>query len=390
MSPRFSIAVVARDEAHALPRLLASLSSFRQRGGDLLLLDTGSSDTTVAVARESGCRVVEAGERFAATLSASQADEIERRFARAGEGPLVQAGERTFHFAAARNFAADEAGRDVVLQVDAGDEVLALDLERIDAQLAGGAEAFEYEQHYGGTVLQIARFADRSRYRWEGRVHEILNRAPGYPGGARVRCGEAELLVRHNKDENKQRPYLAGLALQVLEAPAAPRWWHYLGRELLYRGYHRSAIEPLERHAAAVEAWQPERSQSLCFAGQCHEAFAELDEAARVYRRAHEIDPSRREPLLRLATLACGRGEFDAAVQWARAALALPRTCAYPELAANYTWRPHSLLYWSLFWLGRREEAQEHWRAYLASCPEAEVVCEHARLFQARPAAPVR
>lgn len=384
MSPRFSIVVLARDESRSLPRLATSLRPFLQRGGDLLVVDTGSSDATAGVARDQGCRVVEAGDRFAAMLSASEAAEIDRRFARSGEGPLVRAGERMFHFAEARNFAGDLARDEFVLQLDAGDEALALDIDRIDDCLvADGVEAFEYEQRYGTAVLQIARFCDRRRYRWEGRVHEISSRTPVRAGedGTLIRCSPAELLVRHHKDEDKARPYLAGLALQVLDRPDAPRWWHYLGRELLYRRCHRSALEVLELHIAMAEAWQGERSQSLCFKGQCHEALAEREQAALAYRRAHEIDPSRREPLLRLAALACSRGDFGEAERWARASLALARTCPYPELAANYTWLPHSLLYWSLFWLGRREEARAHWEAYLASCPEDEVVRAHARLF---------
>src|SRR5262245_23544611 len=98
MLPRFSIVLLARDEERSLPRLLGSLAPFQRRGGDLLLVDTGSSDDTVCLARDRGCRVVEAGERFAGALSAAEAAEIEHRFARAGEGPLVRSGERTFHF----------------------------------------------------------------------------------------------------------------------------------------------------------------------------------------------------------------------------------------------------------------------------------------------------
>src|SRR5512143_612352 len=162
MSPRFSIVVLARNEARTLPRLFASLRPFRERGGDLLLVDTGSSDGTVSVARHEGCRVVAAGDRFSANLSACEAAEIERRFAHAGEGPLVRAGEPTFYFADARNFAGDLARHEFVLQVDAGDEVLTLDLDRFDHHLvSAGVAAFEYEQRYGTAVLQIARFCDR-------------------------------------------------------------------------------------------------------------------------------------------------------------------------------------------------------------------------------------
>jgi tetratricopeptide (TPR) repeat protein len=288
-----------------------------------------------------------------------------------------------FHFGDARDCAGGLAQHDFVLQVDASDEVLALDVDGLERHLlSSAAEAFEYEQRYGAAVLQIARFYDRRRYRWQGRVHEILSRIPSAAGGgSRIRCDTTELLVRHHKSEDKPRPYLAGLALQVLERPQAPRWWHYLGRELLYRRSYRSALEVLEVHASMADAWRAERSQSLCFAGECHEALGEAEQAALAYRRAHDADPSRREPLLRLASFACRRGDFGAAETWARSSLALTRSCAYPELAANYTWMPHSLLYWSLFWVGRKEEAQVHWEAYRSLCPADEFIGAHARLF---------
>jgi tetratricopeptide (TPR) repeat protein len=388
MSPRFSIVVLARNESRTLPRLLASLRSFTRRGGELVVADTGSSDDTAAWTRRAGFRAVELGDRFASILSPAQAEEIERRFARDGEGRLVVAGRRLFHFAEARNAAGAVADHDFVLQIDAADEVLAMDIDRLDRHLASGtAETFEYEQRYGTAVLRIARFYDRRRCHWQGRVHEILTRTEprSTPTASPIRCGEDELMVLHHKDDRKARQYLAGLALQVLETPEAPRWWHYLGRELLYRRCHRSAIAALEVHAEMADAWRPERSQSLCFIGECHEALLGSREAEVAYRRACETDATRREPLLRLASFACRHGNFEEGERLARTSLALERTSAYPEPAANYTWMPHSLLYWSLFWLGRRDEARAHWETYLKLCPKSEQIREHARLFEPTP-----
>ena len=54
--PRLSLAVITRDEADALPRLLAVASRFAD---EIVVLDCGSIDGTVALAREHGARVVE-------------------------------------------------------------------------------------------------------------------------------------------------------------------------------------------------------------------------------------------------------------------------------------------------------------------------------------------
>ncbi len=387
VAPRFSIVVIARDEARSLARLLGSLDPFMGRGGEVLVVDTGSTDRTVDVARRHGCRVHAAGTRFDSRLTEAEAAAIDRHFARAGEGPLVRSGTRLFDFADARECAGTLAAHEHVLQLDASDEVRALDVDALDARLnAEPVDRLEYGLRLGGVTLRVARFYDRRLYRWRGRVHEgLYGRAgPGAPTPARVPCSESELLVEHHKDEDKPRNYLAGLALDVLAHPAEPRWKHYLGRELFYHRWHRSALAVLAEHVSMTAAWPAERGQSLCFMGECLEALDEFDEAVSRYVLASEVDPTRREPLLRLAALCCRRGEFERAVAHASRALTVPRTSAFPELDANYTWLPHSILYWSLFWLGRREDARHHWDTCLRLAPGDARFAEHARLFPGR------
>jgi tetratricopeptide (TPR) repeat protein len=383
-APRFSIVVLARNEARALPRLLWSLEEFIDRRGEVLVLDTGSTDDTIAIAQKRGCRVELVHDQFDAVLDDAQAAEIERRFARGLAGPLVTPGQRLFHFADARQHAGLLAANRFVLQLDASDEVPALDIDAFDRWIdSAGVGSFEYNQVYGNLGLRIARFYDRTCYHWEGRVHEVLTTSGPADTAApsRMHCDPTQLLVRHHQDQTKPRNYLAGLALQVLECPQKSRWWHYLGRELFYLRRYQSAIAALEEHAAMERAWPAERSQSLCFAGESLEALGRDGEAKEVYRRAFALDPTRREPLLRLATTCCRRGEFEVAAQCASQALTIPHTNGYPEPQANYTWIPHSLLYWSLFWLGQKDQARAHWEAYRSLAPEDGMTQQHARLF---------
>jgi tetratricopeptide (TPR) repeat protein len=384
--PGFSVVVIARNEAHTLPRLLASLGAVLARGGEVLVVDTGSDDGTPDVARRAGARVVEAGDRFVAVLGAAEAARIERRFARDGEGPLVQRMEPQFSFGPAREYAGSLAREDHVLQVDASDEMLALDVDVLDAAVRSpDPPRVEYRLQSGGLSLYVSRLYDRRRMRWEGRVHEMLwprdpEREP--PHTARtLRCADTELLVQHHGDPRKKRHYLAGLALDVIDHPEQPRWAHYLGRELHFQGWHRSAIPLLDAHAARPDGWVAERAASLCLSGQCFEALGIPAEAEARYRRAIAIDATRREPLLRLAALCQAREDFAGAVAHATAALAIPRTSAFAEADANYGPSPHVLLYWALFWLGRRADAREHWETARRLAPARLDVRAHARLF---------
>ena len=132
--PRFSVVTIVRNEANRLPRLLASLAEFRSRGGEVLVLDTGSDDGTPQAAEEAGCLVAVEPRRFNGRLNVKQADRIQKAFSRAGEGPFLRAGERLFNFGAARNHAASIARNDFQLAVDGSDLVEAMDLDFLDAR----------------------------------------------------------------------------------------------------------------------------------------------------------------------------------------------------------------------------------------------------------------
>jgi glycosyltransferase involved in cell wall biosynthesis len=379
--PAFSVVVIARNEAHKLPALCASLQEFLSAGGEMVVVDTGSDDATVRVAREAGARVEEVGARFHSVLTEAQAAQITAKFLRDGDAPLVEPGQMIFDFGAARNFAGTLAANEFIWSIDASDVVLTADLDFLDAQIRrGDVAAFDYLLRLGVARFNVVRFFDRRAYAWHGRVHE----APfprGTVTGRRVVCTESQLLLEHLRGE-KTRNYLAGLALDAIEHPAAPRWKHYVGRELVYERRYRSALVPLRAHVRSKDAWSVERAASHCLIGYCFEVLGRADAAAESLFRAIRVDPSRREPLLQLAWLCQRQGDFQGSVTFAAAALTIPGTARIVDAESHYTSDPHSILYWGLFWLGRRDEAQTHWETCLRMAPENETFREHARLFE--------
>ena len=382
--PRFAVVIIARNEARTLPTLLASLRPFMDAGGQVHLLDTGSDDGTESVAARSGCHVTSAGTRFETRVTAHQAARVSALLVDQ-ERAVTTEGQRVFDFAAARQTASLLPASDFILQLDGSDEVLRLDLGALDDRIAhGAAGGFACRMRLGDSMFTMVRFYDRRWYRWEGRTHEGLYPVPGPDASAippTVPCPEHEALFVHHR-QVKERTYLAGLGLQVLDSPGASRCRYYFGRELFYVGAFRSAIVHLDAHAAMTAAPSLERSQGLCFIGQCHEALGERSAADEAYARASAADGSWRDPFLRRAALASTRGDFAAAATFAEHALTVRHPSGATEVEANYTWRPHAMLYWSLFWLGRRDAARRHWDAFVSLAPEAVVMATgHARLF---------
>lgn len=116
--PKFSICLIARNEEKTLPRLLASLQEFKERNGEVVLLDTGSSDRTAEIAREWGCKVEEVGDRFVRYVDHQMAKKINREFKVLGDKDIVKEGDKNFDFSSARNYCASLASNDMVSMPD--------------------------------------------------------------------------------------------------------------------------------------------------------------------------------------------------------------------------------------------------------------------------------
>ena len=162
--PRLSACLIVRDEAMRMPGTLEQLTGLAD---EIVVHDTGSTDRTVACAREAGAVVIE--------------------------------GAWTDDFAAARNVALGRASGEWVLSVDADEQVRADPMglrswlaEVPDRKLlvlvrnpvVDAAQGYEY------TTVKLFR---RDGARWIGRVHERLEHAGG--SAERLRLVPPELLT---------------------------------------------------------------------------------------------------------------------------------------------------------------------------------------------------
>jgi len=77
---RFSIVLISKNEEKTLPHLFKSIKEFKDKGGEVIVLDTGSSDNTVQVAKDFGCKVEEVGDRFVKTIKNADEKKLRSKF----------------------------------------------------------------------------------------------------------------------------------------------------------------------------------------------------------------------------------------------------------------------------------------------------------------------
>ena len=76
----FTVYLIAKNEVDVLPRCINSLTEFMANDGEVILLDTGSTDKTVEVAKALGVKVYEVGEKFITTITGDLAKRINKQF----------------------------------------------------------------------------------------------------------------------------------------------------------------------------------------------------------------------------------------------------------------------------------------------------------------------
>lgn len=360
--PLFSIVAIAKNEANTLPRLLQSIKPFLDRGGEFVLLDTGSTDKTAEIAQKGGAIVHEVGEKFITVIDQDTAKAINDRFIVENEPPIVFPGSRLFDFAAARNHVTSLATNDFVITLDCDEAYSSFDIDAINQAILEGVEQMEYQfvyahDHTGRAVVQFvqSKAFDRRKVQWEGIVHEVLQ------GQANIRYMPEHLIkLEHWQEQGKEHRgnYLVGLGLACIQK-ASDRNFHYLARELGWTNRPKSAIKLFEEHIQ-MGGWVAERAQSMIHMGECYGRLNDPDSQIQWFTKAFALDSRRREALIHLAFVFRHQNNPHACAAYAAAALQLPWVDYYANNKDFYEHVPHELLYQSLGQIGDGVGAAKH------------------------------
>jgi glycosyltransferase involved in cell wall biosynthesis len=317
-----------------------------------LVIDTGVTDDTLAIAREV------AGDKY-----------VERRFTWSDD------------FSAARNFALDaahELGFDWAVTLDT-DERIEPNGEDLRAALGAAKEGVVMLLDANRSYAKERFFRLPMPERYTGPTHEAF---ASYKVGTRtlkraffreLPKSEAELTRKFERD-------VAILAPHVRVNPGDPRWHYYLGESLKNLGRHAEAIAAYDA-CAALRGWNEESAWACYRAAEC---LCQLERYAEALDRCG-LGLARHAGIAELAWLAgfaaYRLGNSAQAVYWARLAIthglfrgdgaSVPRI-GFRNPAALYE-GPYDVLRYALRSLGDETGAHEAQRLY------AEAVAERSR-----------
>jgi tetratricopeptide (TPR) repeat protein len=291
---RIAVYTIALNEAQFAERWAQSTS-----GADYILVaDTGSTDATVTLLRQSGVTVV----------------------------PITV---RPWRFDDARNAALAllPSDIDVVVSLDM-DEVLTPDWRQSLETSWQNCTRLRYGYVWSWTtsgnpdvVFHSDKITGRHTHRWKHPVHEVLT-----PTVREQTATCEEVLIEHHADPKKPRTqYLKLLELAVNEDPSDDRSSHYLAREYVFNGQYDKAIAEFTRHLSLPKAiWDAERAASMRYLGKCYEGLGQMATAEHWFLRA-TLEAATRESLVDAAAFLLRRDRFHAVIDLCNRALATPK-----------------------------------------------------------------
>lgn len=284
--------MIVKNEEHHLPRCLDTV---RGLVDEIIIVDTGSTDHTVEIAKE-----------YTAQVYYFQWQD---------------------NFSAARNFAFSKANMEYCMWLDADDVIEPDDQEKfraLKATLSSDTDVvmMRYHTAFGSDGLPTFTY-DRERLirrgagmQWQGAVHEAIA-----PFGHIV---YSEAAISHRKDGpgDPERNLRIFEKLRSSGREFSPREQFYYARELTYHGCDKEAAEWFETFLNGGKGWVEDNREACQNLAQCYVRLGKPEKAFSTLVRALRYGAPRAELCCDLGAFFFEHTDYPSAVFWYECALA--------------------------------------------------------------------
>jgi glycosyltransferase involved in cell wall biosynthesis len=290
-----SLCMIVKNEEEVLARCLASA---RDLADEVVVVDTGSEDST---------------------------KEIARRFT-----DKVYDFQWVDSFAAARNYAFSKGTCPYLMWLDADDVLLPEDAKAmralkesldssVDTVMMKYNIAFDEQGRPTFSYYRERLLRNCPQARWEGAIHEVIT-----PFG-KILHSPAAITHRRKAKTDPLRNLRLFERLLARGETLSPREQFYYARELYYNSRFAEAAQLLERFLNEGKGWVENNIEACRVQAQCWSALNQPEQALQALLRSFRYDAPRAEICCELGYHYFVRQELERAVQWYQTALLCPR-----------------------------------------------------------------
>jgi glycosyltransferase involved in cell wall biosynthesis len=325
-----SLCMIVRNEENTIARCLDSVKGIPD---EIIIVDTGSTDNTKEIVRLYTDRIYDY--------------------------------EWIDDFAAARNFAFDQATMDYILWLDA-DDILTdadgrkfLDLKNNLAQFFDAVSMpylLSFDE-FGAVTHSFRRnrlVKQSKNFRWIGAVHEYID--------ASGQIFKSDICVIH-----KGTSEVTGRNLKIFEKkqaqgrPFSPRDLYYYGNELFAHQLYNRAIEIYQKFLNTGQGWVEDKLSACARLTDCFQQLGDKAKELEYNIKSFEYASPRAEFCCRLGFYFLRAEQYGQGVFWYSLATKLEKPdSGGPMLEACWTWLPHLQLCVCYNRLGKQELAYKH------------------------------
>ena len=299
-------------------------------------------------------------------------------------------------FSHKRNFVAYHVTGDMYFRLDADDAINPNSIEKVRdiAQQAVDNKIdivfgyYNYSRDQWGNVnaahwREMIIKNDANLY-WNKKIHE--NILPRNKAKYKIDMNDG-LVVEHLTDENHAKDSLLRNIKYLLEEynqdkeNTDSRTLSYLGRMLHGMGEFDKAIFFLEKHIQ-TSGWDEDRFMSWCQLSDCYRLKGDNPKAISAAFEALSERPDYPDAYLKLHDVYFGMEDWDRAENWGRQGLLkpIPKTFMMQDLSA-YKWRPILSMAYTVFMLGKFEEALKLFNLAKRDVPTLDFIKQNEKMF---------
>ena len=342
--------MIARNEE---PRIGKAIASVEGLADEVIVVDTGSTDETIAKAKEWGATVIEGGDRRNKAGSRNQ-------------GIVFATGDWI-----------------VILDCDerVGDPVgFKKFLDTTDAQAVYVKTTFIGDDGKPSLSFSQMRAWRRGRFLYRYRAHEVpLPVNDNWNGQVWT-----DFVWEHRPPATaawKREHMTMLLLMDVDENPGDPRCMYYLGRELMYAQAYQWALDWFQKYMDATSQGHWDRGDVWGCMASCNECLGKEDLALEQLQHALTEQPERRDWWGRQAAFYHKRGKHDLAASMLRTMLGLfPDKCYINEYW--YGADAYDLLARCLYYGGKRDEGRRYAQKAAELAPNDQRIVDNLKWFE--------